>query len=259
MRILGVIPSRYNSSRFPGKPLAQIGGHSMISRVYAQALKVPELTDVLVATDDKRIADHIKELSGKVILTSPEHPSGTDRCYEAYSLMHEHYDVVINIQGDEPFIHPEQVSTLCKLFEDAGVQIGTLVKEIKAAAELFNPNSPKVVLDTYNNALYFSRTPVPYLHNVNPEQWPEKHKYYRHIGLYGYRSEILVEIARLKQGKLEKAESLEQLRWLENGYRIRVGFTSQESVAVDTPQDLEAAEAFLKTITPEMQDPAKKN
>lgn len=240
--ILGLIPARYASSRFPGKPLADIGGKPMIQRVYEQASKV--LPDVYVATDDERIENAVKAFGGRVVMTATTHQSGTDRCEEAIEKVEaasgKKYHAVINIQGDEPFISPVQIELLASAFLKAETEIATLVKVADNSQDLFNPNKPKVVVSAQGNALYFSRSPIPYLRGVEEKEWHVKHKYYNHIGLYGYRADILREITKLERGTLEKCESLEQLRWLENGYSIAVMETELESLSIDTPEDLEA-------------------
>ena len=223
---LGIIPARYASSRFPGKPLVDIGGKPMIQRVYEQAKKV--LKYVVVATDDTRIYDCVKSFGGKVVMTSTEHRSGTDRCYEAMSLQPMAYDVVINIQGDEPFIHPEQIEALMRCFDNDQTDIATLVRPFGANAtfkELSNPNTPKVVFDDSKRALLFSRSVIPYQRGIAPEDWSAHYAYYAHVGIYAYRSEVLKAITTLPASVLEKAESLEQLRWLEHGYCIQVAET----------------------------------
>lgn len=238
MKILGIIPARYSSTRFPGKPLADIGGKPMIQRVYEQAKKAKSLNDVIVATDDERIENAVKKFKGKVVMTSSEHKSGTDRCYEAFKKTKINFDVVINIQGDEPFIHPEQIDKVALCFNSEDVQIATLACEIKKSEELINPNIPKVIVDKKKFAVYFSRTPIPHQREKNYSDWLAHHVYYKHIGIYAYRSEVLKKITTLKQSSLELAEMLEQLRWIENGYKIKVGFTTHESVSVDVPDDL---------------------
>ncbi len=242
MKILGIIPARYASTRFPGKPLAIIDRKPMIQRVYEQASKCTLLHSVYVATDDMRIADAVAAFGGKYVLTSDQHPSGTDRCLEAMQKISEseniNYDAVINIQGDEPFIEPEAIETLAKSFEQTEVQIATLAKLITNTEELQNPNAVKVVRDARNYALYFSRSPIPHIRNAAAEEWTSKHRFYKHIGIYGYRNVVLEAITRLPISTLEKAENLEQLRWLENGFRIYVGETELESLSVDTPEDL---------------------
>lgn len=240
LRFVAIIPARYASTRFPGKPLVDIGGKTMIQRVYDQVSKV--LDDVYVATDDKRIFDKVRSFGGKVIMTSDAHRSGTDRCYEAFTKLDDWFDVVINVQGDEPFIQPEQIEALKNCFADDETQIATLVKKItdKDGVEvLFNPNSPKVVIDKQNNALYFSRSPIPYKRGSDEKNWMAEHDYYKHVGVYAYRSEVLSQIVQMSPSKLELAESLEQLRWLENGLKIKAGFTDVETVGIDTPEDLE--------------------
>jgi len=248
MRILGIIPARYASTRFPGKPLALIGGLPMIQRVHAQSVLAPELSDVIVATDDIRIADAVRGFGGVCLMTAAGHASGTDRCAEALSLSGGLYDAVVNIQGDEPFIRPEQISRLCQLVSEDGVQIATLAREVHDPGELNNPNLPKVVIGADGRALYFSRQAIPYLKGYPQEEWCNQHVYYKHIGIYAYRSDILQKITLLSPGKLEQAESLEQLRWLENGFSIRVGITDSETVAVDTPEDLVAASDFFNKL-----------
>ena len=240
LRFVAIIPARYASTRFPGKPLVDIGGKTMIQRVYDQVSK--ELDDVYVATDDQRIFDKVLSFGGKVIMTSDAHRSGTDRCYEAFTKLEDWFDVVINVQGDEPFIQPEQIEALKNCFADDETQIATLVKKItdKDGVEvLFNPNSPKVVIDKQNNALYFSRSPIPYKRGSDEKNWMAEHDYYKHVGVYAYRSEVLSQIVQMPPSKLELAESLEQLRWLENGLKIKAGFTEVETVGIDTPEDLE--------------------
>lgn len=247
MKFLGIIPARYASTRFPGKPLALLGGKTMIRRVYEQVAGV--LDEVCVATDDERIESEVRSFGGKVVMTSPLHKSGTDRCFEAYMKTGLDYDVIVNIQGDEPFIQASQLESVKACFNDTGTQIATLVKPfspVDGIAALRNPNSPKVVVDPEMNALYFSRSVIPYLRGVDENEWLEKYTFYKHIGLYAYRAEVLGEITTLPQSPLELAESLEQLRWLENGYAIKVGISEVETIGIDTPQDLLHAEEFLK-------------
>lgn len=246
MKFLGIIPARYASTRFPAKPLALLGGKTVIQRVYEQVAGV--LDDAYVATDDERIEAAVKAFGGKVVMTSVHHKSGTDRCYEACTKVGEGFDVVVNIQGDEPFIQPPQLETVKACFDDPSTQIATLVKPFTADngfEALENVNSPKVVLNKNMNALYFSRSIIPYQRNVEKCEWLKNHIYYKHIGLYAYRLEVLKEITALPQSSLELAESLEQLRWLENGYTIKAGITEVETIGIDTPQDLERAERFL--------------
>lgn len=239
--ILGLIPARYGSTRFPGKPLADIGGKPMIQRVYEQVKK--ELGDVYVATDDERIEKAVKAFGGNVVMTSVEHQSGTDRCAEALKKVEElegkSFYAVLNVQGDEPFISPKQIALVKNTFSDDATELATLVKPVTNAEDLFNPNKPKVVVGDDNKALYFSRWPIPFFRGQEEAKWVEKHKYYNHIGLYGYRCDVLLKITQLPLGKLELAESLEQLRWLENGYSIKVEETDEQAVGIDTPEDLE--------------------
>ena len=244
MSILGIIPARFASTRFPGKPLVEIGGKSMIRRVYEQAQKA-NLQKVVVATDDTRILEHVQSFGGHAVITSESHESGTDRCFEAYRKNDEEFQFVINIQGDEPFIQPEQINLLADLLQDNSVQLATLIKKIHTTEELNNPNLPKVVTDLHGQALLFSRQTIPFLRNVPPHDWLLHHTFYKHIGIYGYRTDILEQITQLPVGKLEKAESLEQLRWLENGYKIRTAITEIENLGIDTPDDLEKALRFL--------------
>lgn len=246
MKTLGIIPARYASSRFPGKPLAKIAGKTMLQRVYEQASKAQLLDSVVVATDDERIFSHVAGFRGNVIMTKEEHPSGTDRCAEAAAVI-GNFDVIINIQGDEPLIDPAQIDLVIKPFhENTAVSITTLVKTIENKEELFSPNVVKVTFNQSKQALYFSRSVIPYVRALPQEQWFGKQDFYKHIGLYGYRKEVLSEITQLAQGKLERAESLEQLRWLEHGYTIFVNFTEKESISVDTPEDLLKIEKRLK-------------
>jgi 3-deoxy-manno-octulosonate cytidylyltransferase (CMP-KDO synthetase) len=247
MKTVGIIPARYASTRFPGKPLAMIAGVSMIERVYRQALKAGSLKKVIVATDDQRIADAVSAFGGEVVMTSSEHPSGTDRCAEVLSQLNGAFDAVVNIQGDEPFIHPGQIDLVCGALAEDQVQIATLVKKISTITELTNPNSPKVVLGANGDALYFSRQPIPFFKGAEIEEWITHHCYYKHIGIYGYRADVLPRLTRLTPGKLEKAESLEQLRWLEHGFRIRTRITELETIAVDTPADMKAAEEYIQS------------
>lgn len=244
----GIIPARYNSARFPGKPLAVIGGKSMIRLVYEKASLA--LSSVYVATDDKRIADEVASFRGKVIMTSPGHRSGTDRCAEAaVSLSNEtgkNPGIIINIQGDEPFIRPEQILLLQKCFEDEDVDIATLIRKVDKDEDLFNPNHPKVVVSLDGFAIYFSRSAIPYYRDLDKDKWPGKHTYFKHVGIYGYRTEILLQITALRQSSLEIAESLEQNRWIENGFRIKTAITSWDSIGIDTPDDLEKARLHFK-------------
>jgi 3-deoxy-manno-octulosonate cytidylyltransferase (CMP-KDO synthetase) len=245
MKIIGIIPARYASTRFPGKPLADIGGKSMIQRVYEQAKKSKALSEVIVATDDDRIAKHVKEFGGMVAMTSETHQSGTDRCFEAINKFDASADVVINIQGDEPFIRPEQIDLVASCFEDENTQIATLVKKINTDLELFNPNTPKVLLNKKEEAIYFSRQTIPHIRGKETTEWLNEFTFYKHIGIYAYRTKVLAEITALKQSSLELAEALEQLRWIENGYTIKVKITDFESIAVDTPDDLKKLAGFF--------------
>jgi len=241
MNFLGIIPARYASTRFPGKPLADICGKPMIQKVYEQASLA--LKNVWVATDDKRIEDAVKAFGGKVVMTSKNHKSGTDRIAEAVRhITHNNkisIDVVINIQGDEPFIQPEQINALKKCFNIDTTDIATLIKPISNEMEIFDPNKVKVVIGNNKQALYFSRSSIPYLRGIPKENWIKKGKFYKHIGMYAYKHEVLMEITKLNQGNLEILESLEQLRWLENGYHIQTEITTHESIGIDTPADLE--------------------
>ena len=246
MKFIGIIPARYASTRFPGKPLAMLGGKAVIERVYRQVEGV--LDDVVVATDDERIFSAVQQFGGKVVMTSPDHKSGTDRVHEAYTLVGKGYDVVVNIQGDEPFIQAEQLLSLRQCFDDETVDIATLVKPFKLEdgfEALENVNSPKVVVNKNMEALYFSRSIIPYTRGKEKNEWLSGHTYYKHIGLYTYRADVLHEITSLPQSSLELAESLEQLRWLENGYKIKVGISQIETIGIDTPEDLKRAEEFL--------------
>lgn len=246
MKCLAIIPARYASTRFPAKPLAMLGGKPIIERVYTQVRRAVE--DVVVATDDERIYDAVCSFGGRAVMTSTEHQSGTDRCYEAMTKVGGDYDVIINVQGDEPFIQPEQIESLVACFDDPATDIATLVKpfsESDGIEALENPNSPKVVITRDMKAIYFSRSVIPYMRGVERQEWLTKHTYYKHIGMYAFRSRTLGEITRLEQSPLELSEKLEQLRWLENGYRIGVGITDIETIGIDTPDDLRRAEEFL--------------
>ena len=243
MKILGIIPARYASTRFPGKPLAMIKGKTMIRRVYEQALQ-SKLDEVVVATDDVRIADEVMSFGGRYVMTNPNHRSGTDRCREALDLMEEKFDAVVNIQGDEPFINPLQINMLCDLMQEDGVCLASLAKRIVWADELFSPNTVKVVMSAKGNALYFSRNPMPFMRNVEHDDWMRKGIFYKHIGIYAYRAETLRQVAAMPASGLETSESLEQLRWLENGLSIRMGITEAENVSIDVSADIAKAEAF---------------
>jgi 3-deoxy-manno-octulosonate cytidylyltransferase (CMP-KDO synthetase) len=235
---LGIIPARFASTRFPGKPLTDIAGKSMIRRVYEQACQAKSLDKVVVATDDDRIFEHVESFGGAVMRTRADHPSGTDRCAEV-ARRFPGAQLILNIQGDEPFIQPEQIDLLTEtLLRQSRFSIATLAKQIDDPALLQNPNLVKVVFSEKQGALYFSRHPIPFLRGTPPEHWLEHHTYYKHIGLYGFRRQALLRVARLAPTALERAESLEQLRWLEHGIRIAVGITEWETVGIDTPADL---------------------
>ena len=245
--ILGIIPARYASTRFPAKPLADLGGKSMIQRVYEQVKKSKLVSEVVVATDHPEILNHVNKFGGNVCMTKESHASGTDRCFEVLSLQKKEYNYVINIQGDEPFIQPEQIDLLAKLL-DGKTEIATLVKKIEDREQLFNPNVVKAVVSNDKTALYFSRSPIPHIRNTQESEWLSKHTFYKHIGMYAYRADILKQLTALPISTLEKAESLEQLRWLENGFKISVAETQTETIGIDTPEDLQKALSYLKTI-----------
>jgi len=245
-KFIAIIPARYGSTRFPGKPLAQLGGMTVIERVWRQVSAA--IDRVAVATDDDRIAQTVRDFGGTAVMTSPDHRSGTDRCREAYQLLGGCEDVIINVQGDEPFVQPEQLQALMGCFDNDATDIATLVRPFPADAsfaDISNPNTPKVVVDSNMRALYFSRSVIPYVRGKEPEQWRGAAPYYAHIGLYAYRAPVLDAITRLPQSPLELAESLEQLRWLENGYTITVAVTDVATIGIDTPADLARAESFL--------------
>ena len=243
MEFIGIIPARYASSRFPGKPLAMLGGKMVIERVVEQVSSI--LDNVYVATDDQRIYDAVTGFGGRAIMTRTDHQSGTDRIREAYEKIGEDFDVIINIQGDEPFIQRSQIKTVMDCFNDENTQIATLGKLFTTMEAVRNPNSPKIVIDNNGYALYFSRSEIPFVRNVDEKEWINKYPFMKHIGLYAYRSNVLKEITELPQSSLELAESLEQLRWLQNGYKIKVGTTDVETVGIDTPDDLKRAEEYL--------------
>lgn len=248
MKFAGIIPARFASTRFPGKPLVLLGGKPVIQRVYEQVANV--LDDVYVATDDERIFNTVENFGGKAIMTSPNHKSGTDRIEEAVNKTGKKFDVIINIQGDEPFVHKSQIETICKCFDDPQTMIATLGRpftEKDTVEDLENPNSPKLICDNNGFAMYFSRSIIPFVRNAEKGEWLSRFDYLKHIGLYAYRSDVLAEITKLPQSPLEIAESLEQLRWLQNGYKIKVGITKLETIGIDTPADLEKAEMFLKS------------
>lgn len=239
MRSIGIIPARYASTRFPGKPLAEINGKIMIQRVYEQAKKASALHHVVVATDDERIQKAVLDFGGEVVMTSSEHQSGTDRCLEALRQQEMEFEIVVNIQGDEPFISPDQINLILSCFHQENTEIATLVKLIEDEKELWNTNKPKVLMDEDDFAIYFSRQCIPYLRDVEKEKWLEEFNFYKHIGMYAYRTETLAELCALKPSRLERAEGLEQLRWIENGYKIKTAITDEEALSVDSPEDLE--------------------
>ncbi len=248
MNSIAVIPARYASTRFPGKPLADLGGKPMIQRVYEQALAVFE--NVVVATDDERISAAVRNFGGNAVMTSADHKSGTDRCAEAlqrWERLHSGvYGIIVNLQGDEPFIKPDQLQLIHSCFATAGTQIATLARPVRNTQELFDPNKPKVIIDKNQDAIYFSRSVIPYMRGIDAAAWLDHHHYYIHIGLYAFRREVLTAITKLGTTPLEKAESLEQLRWIENGYPIRVEITDHESHGIDTPEDMVKALEMLK-------------
>jgi len=245
MEIIGVIPARYASTRFPGKPLIDIAGKSMIQRVVEKALASGVFKKVLVATDDDRICEHVKEKGFHVVKTSPSHISGTERCHEALTAERDSYDFLINIQGDEPFIAPEQIQLLASML-DRKTEIATLIKNIEQLEELKSPNVVKALRTDGGLALYFSRSSIPHMRNIPSEDWMKSHQHYKHIGIYVYRVDVLSKIVTLAPTPLEIAESLEQLRWIENGFRIKTLITDQETIGIDTPEDLEKALDLLK-------------
>ena len=247
MKFIGIIPARYASTRFPGKPLAMLGGKTVIQRVYEQVSCV--LDEAYVATDDERIREAVERFGGVAVMTSPNHKSGTDRIEEAATRLNTDADVIINVQGDEPFIQCSQLETVKQLFSDPRTQIATLGKPFESMEAVCNPNSPKIVCDVDGYALYFSRSVIPYVRGKEQAQWLQSFPFLKHIGLYAYRRDVLHAITQLPQSALELAESLEQLRWLQNGYRIRVGLTDVETVGIDTPDDLQRAEEFLKSLS----------
>ncbi|MFZ4263485.1 3-deoxy-manno-octulosonate cytidylyltransferase [Sphingobacterium sp. HJSM2_6] len=238
MKVIGIIPARFDSSRFPGKPLIDIAGQTMIQRVYNQCKHAGSLHEVIVATDDQRIFDQVKSFAGNVIMTNKNHQSGTDRCAEVINNI-QGFDIAVNIQGDEPFIDPQQIDLLVSCFANPQVEIATLIRKITLQDELTNPNKPKVILNTDQEAIYFSRHPIPYFRGVEIHQWLEKTDFYNHIGIYGYQVDVLKKLTQLKPSKLELAESLEQLRWIENGFRIKTALSNHSNDAIDTPEDLQ--------------------
>jgi 3-deoxy-manno-octulosonate cytidylyltransferase (CMP-KDO synthetase) len=241
MKIAAIIPARYASTRFPGKPLADIAGKTMIQRVYEQCKQINELAYVIVATDDERIYQNVIQFGGQACMTSTQHLTGTDRIWEVVEKLNLAVDVIINVQGDEPFIQPSQIHNIIDCFQDPNAAIATLVKPIQQNEVLFNINAPKVVLDDAHFALYFSRQAIPFLRNEPTENWLNKHPYFQHIGVYGFRKDVLQKLVKLEPSKLEQAESLEQLRWLAAGYKIKTATTHETTIAIDTPEDLEIA------------------
>ena len=246
MKFIGIIPARYASTRFPGKPLALLGGKPVIQHVYEKVAAVLEAA--YVATDDERIYQTVKSFGGNVVMTRTDHKSGTDRIEEAIEKIGGDWDVIVNVQGDEPFVAKSQLDTICHCFDDATTQIATLGKPFISMEAVENPNSPKIVVDNLGFAMYFSRSVIPFVRGKEKEEWLQHYPFLKHLGIYAYRKEVLKQVTQLPQSSLELAESLEQLRWLQNGYKIKVGTTDVETVGVDTPQDLERAEAFLKEM-----------
>lgn len=244
MKFIGIIPARYASTRFPGKPLAMLGGKPVIQHVYEKVAASLEIA--YVATDDERIYDTVKPFGGNVVMTRKDHKSGTDRIEEAIEKIGGDWDVVVNVQGDEPFVAKSQLDTICHCFDDATTQIATLGKPFTSMEAVNNPNSPKIVVDNQGFAMYFSRSVIPFVRGKEPAEWLQHYPFLKHLGIYAYRKEVLKEVTQLPQSSLELAESLEQLRWLQNGYKIKVGTTDVETVGIDTPEDLQRAEEFLK-------------
>lgn len=245
MKFIGIIPARYASTRFPGKPLALLGGKPVILHVYEKVAAVLEAA--YVATDDERIYDVVKSFGGQVVMTRTDHKSGTDRIEEAIEKIGGEWDVVVNVQGDEPFVAKSQLDTICHCFDDPTTQIATLGKPFENMEAVQNPNSPKIVVDNMGFAMYFSRSVIPYVRGKEKSSWLTHYPFLKHLGIYAYRKDVLRQVTQLPQSSLEIAESLEQLRWLQNGFKIKVGTTDVETVGIDTPQDLERAEEFLKT------------
>lgn len=251
MKILAVIPARYASTRFPGKPLALLEGKPIIEWVWQCVAQMPALTEAVVATDDERILDTVRQFGGRAMMTSTQHRSGTDRCGEVLTNLEgqgQQFDVVINLQGDEPFTQQSQLENLIDCFAHADTQIATLRTPIDSTEELFSPNNVKVVCGKDGRALYFSRQPIPYLRGAESSEWLKRQPYYKHVGIYAFRAETLKEVVKLEPSALEVSESLEQLRWLENGYNIQVRTTEQANIGIDTPEDLAAAERYLHNM-----------
>ena len=245
MKFIGIIPARYASTRFPGKPLALLGGKPVIQHVYEKVAAV--LETAYVATDDERIYDVVKSFGGQVVMTRTDHKSGTDRIEEAIEKIGGEWDVVVNVQGDEPFVAKSQLDTICHCFDDPTTQIATLGKPFESMEAVQNPNSPKIIVDNMGFAMYFSRSVIPYVRGKEKSSWLTHYPFLKHLGIYAYRKDVLRQVTQLPQSSLEIAESLEQLRWLQNGFKIKVGTTDVETVGIDTPQDLDRAEEFLKT------------
>lgn len=243
MKFIGIIPARYASTRFPGKPLAILGGKPVIQHVYEKAAAV--LGTAYVATDDERIEETVKSFGGNVVMTRNDHKSGTDRIAEAMEKIGGDWDVVVNIQGDEPFIAKSQIEEICHCFDDTDTEIATLGKPFETMEAVMNPNSPKIITDLKGYAMYFSRSVIPFVRGKEVQEWLKNFPYLKHLGIYAYKCEVLRQITKLPQSPLEIAESLEQLRWLQNGYKIKVGKTDIETVGIDTPEDLRKAEIFL--------------
>jgi 3-deoxy-manno-octulosonate cytidylyltransferase (CMP-KDO synthetase) len=246
--ILGIIPARLASTRFPNKVLYNIEGKTMLQRVYEQAKKANSLTKIIIATDHEDVVKHAKSFGAECIMTSADHPSGTDRCFEAMQKLNENFDYIINIQGDEPFIQPEQIDTLASVLERKTVELATLIKKIDDEATLTDPNEVKVTFNVEQEAIYFSRSIIPYIHQYPENEWLDKFTFYKHVGMYAYRNDVLMKITDLPTSYLENAESLEQLRWIENGFKIKVAITELESYCIDVPEDLEHPifQKFLK-------------
>jgi 3-deoxy-manno-octulosonate cytidylyltransferase (CMP-KDO synthetase) len=242
--ILGIIPSRYGSTRFPGKPLVDIAGKSLVQRVYEQTSKSTLLTEVVVATDDQRIFDHVLSFGGKAIMTSDQHPTGTDRCVEVAKKMGNDFDFFVNIQGDEPFIDPKQIDGLCELFLTPTTEIGTMMKAITDPAEIFDMKEVKITFNKNMEALYMSRSAIPYIKDVPESEWYKHHTFYKHIGIYGFRKDVLIRIADMRPTILEKLESLEQLRW-QDEFKISLGITDIDTLSIDTPEDLKEVIKYL--------------
>lgn len=244
--IIGIIPARYASTRFPGKPLIEIEGKTMIQRVYEQASKSAALDMIVVATDDIRIANHVRSFKGNVVLTDASHESGTDRCWDAFKQVNGDFDYVINIQGDEPFIDPSQIDLLAETLKSGEAELATLIIPVDNHEVLFDKGEVKVVLNDQMEGLYFSRMVIPFIKGVPESEWHQHHSYFRHVGMYAYRKDVLEAVTKLPVSSLEKAESLEQLRWLEAGYKIRCAITQFDSHCIDTPEDVEKVLRLMK-------------